>query len=152
METLGYDRPSPTGNEQTEVYAFNPVTKSSVQFDFTPAEPYATFSQEKIHLLTASGTESLKAELEEAHGKNVVAVTDGPTEPASLKGVTYAAKKSVVYSVEGVKREQGWVYGFVEPYQVFILYLILEIEGSNDREEIKQIIDSFRFTANPGAN
>jgi hypothetical protein len=94
----------------------------------------------------------LKAELEEAHGKNVVAVTDGPTEPASLKGVTYAAKKSVVYAVEGVKREQGWIYGFVEPYQVFILYLILEIEGSNDREEIKQFIDSFRFTANPGAN
>lgn len=152
METLGYDRPSPMENEQTEVYAFNPETKSNVQFDFTPAEPNATFSQEKIHLLTAAGTESIKSDLEEAHGKNVVNLKVGSTEPASLKGVTYAAKKNVVYTLEGVKREQGWVYGFVEPYQIFILYLILEKEGSNDREEVNQIIDSFRFIANPGAN
>jgi hypothetical protein len=152
METLGYDRPSPMENEQTEVYAFNPETKSNVQFDFTPAEPNATFSQEKIHLLTTAGTESLKSDLEEAHGKNVVNLKVGSTEPASLKGVPYAAKKNVVYTLEGVKREQGWVYGFVEPYQIFILYMILEKEGSNDREEINQIIDSFRFIANPGAN
>jgi len=152
MERLGYNRPLPTDIEQTEIYAFNPGTKTNIQFDFTPAEPYATFSQEKILFLTAAGTESLKSELEEAHGNNVVNLTVGATEPVSLKGVPYAAKKYVVYTLDGVKREQGWVYGFVEPYQIFILYMVLGEEGANDRKDINKIIDSFRFIANSAAD
>lgn len=152
METLGYNRPSSMDNEQTELYAFNPGTKTNVQFDFTPAEPYATFSQEKIQLLTAAGTESLKSELEEAYGKNVADLQVGSTEPASLKGVPYAARKSVTYTLEGIRREQGWVYGFSEPYQIFILYMVLGEEGGKDREDINQIIESFRFIANSAAN
>jgi hypothetical protein len=35
-------------------------------------------------------------------------------------------------------------------HQIFILYMILETEGTNDREEINRIIDSFRFLAHPG--
>jgi len=152
MESLGYNRPLSTDNEQTEVYAFHPETKTNIQFDFTPAGPYATFSQEKIQSLAAAGTESMKAELEEEHGKNVVHLEVGPTEPASLKGVPYAARKHVTYTLGGVRREQGWVYGFAEPYQIFILYMILEKDGSNDHEDINKMIDSFRFIANSGAN
>lgn len=152
METLGYNRPLPTDAEQTEVYAFHPETKTNIQFDFTPAGPHAVFSQEMIQSLVTDGTESMKAELEEEHGKNVVPLEVGPTVPASLKGVPYAAKKHVTYTIGGVRREQGWVYGFAEPYQIFILYMILEKEGSNDREDINGIIDSFRFIANSAAN
>jgi len=108
METLGYNRPSSTDKEQTELYAFNPDTKTNIQFDFTPAGPYATFNQEKIQSLADAGTGSLKAELEEEHGKNVVALAVGPTEPASIKGVPYAARKYVADTLGGVMREQGW--------------------------------------------
>jgi len=44
------------------------------------------------------------------------------------------------------------VYGFAEPYQIFILYMVLEKEGSNDREEIRRIIDSFRYLPHSGVN
>ncbi len=46
LEELGYDKPSPTDKEQTELYVFNPETKSNIQFDFTPAGRYSVFSQE----------------------------------------------------------------------------------------------------------
>ena len=62
LEELGYDRPFSTDKEQTEVYAYNPVTKSNINFDFTPAGRYATFNQEKIQLLTSMATERKKAE------------------------------------------------------------------------------------------
>jgi hypothetical protein len=42
-----------------------------------------------------------------------------------------------------VKREQGWIYGFTEPYHIFILYLIFEKDGANDRQDLKKILDSF---------
>ena len=143
MEELGYDKPSPTDKEQTEVYAYNPETKSNISFDFTPAGRYATFNQEKIERLTSMATESLKDELDKEHGKGVVKPDVHPTEPISLKGVQYAAKKYVTYTVKGVKREQGWIYGFTEPYQIFILYMVLEKEGATDRQDLKKILDSF---------
>jgi hypothetical protein len=143
LTELGYERPSPTDKEQTELYAYNPETKSNINFDFTPAGRYATFNQEKIEWLTTAATESLKSELEEEHGQGVVKVEVGPTKPISLKGVQYAAKKYVDYTVKGVKREQGWIYGFTEPYQIFILYTILEKEGAKDRQDLKKILDSF---------
>jgi hypothetical protein len=65
--------------------------------------------------------------------------------PGKLEGVQFAAKKYATYSLQGVKREQGWIYGFTEPYQVFILYMILEKEGSNDRQDMAKILESFEF-------
>ncbi|MGZ3570105.1 MAG: hypothetical protein ACXU9W_15090, partial [Thermodesulfobacteriota bacterium] len=59
--------------------------------------------------------------------------------------VQYAAKKYAIYTVKGVKREQGWIYGFTEPYQIFIIYSLFEKPGINDRQDLKKIIDSFEF-------
>jgi len=143
LAELGYDRPFSTDKEQTELYAYNPETKSNINFDFTPAGRYATFNQEKIERLTSMATESLKAELDKEHGKGVVRPDVYPAEPISLKGVQYAAKKYAIYTIRGVKQEQAWIYGFTEPWQIFILYTIFEKGGANDREDIKKILDSF---------
>jgi hypothetical protein len=142
LEELGYDKPSPMDKEQTELYVYNPETKSNIQFDFTPAGRYATFSQHKIEWLVTAATSSLQEEVEKDYGKDVK-VEVGPTEPTSLKGVQFAAKKYVSYTAKGLKREQGWIYGFTEPYQIFILYMIVEREGANDRQDLKKILDSF---------
>ena len=142
LEDLGYGRPSPMDQEQTELYVYHPKTKSTIQFDFTPAGRYTTFSQEKIERLVTTATDSLKSEIEEDYGKGVKVEVD-PTEPISLKGVPFAAGKYATYTAKGLKREQGWIYGFSEPHQIFILYVILEREGSNDRQDIRKILDSF---------
>jgi hypothetical protein len=145
MEKLGYDRPFSTDKEQTELYAYNPDTKSNIQFDFTPADRYSRFNQKRIELFTSLGTESLKEELDKEFGKGVVKPDVFPAEPISLKGVQYAAKKYATYTARGQKREQGWIYGFTEPYQIFIIYSIFEKSGANDREDLKKILDSFEF-------
>ena len=142
LEELGYDKPSPTDREQTELYVYNPATKSNIQFDLTPAGRYATFNQEKIEWLVNAGTDLLKSEIENDYGKGIK-VEVGPTEPIFLKGVQFAAKKYATYTVKEVKREQGWIYGFTEPYQIFVLYVIFEKEGTNDRQDLKKILDSF---------
>ncbi len=139
MEELGYEKP---GLEESEVFIFNPVTQSNIQIDFTPAGRYSQFSQESIEWLTTAATGSFKEELQEEHGKNIQ-VDIGPTEPISLKGVQFAAKKYATYTIKGVKREQGWIYAFTEPYQIFIFYVILEKEEANDRQGMKRILDSF---------
>ncbi len=139
MEELGYDR---SGLEESELFIYNPATQSNLQIDFTPAGRYSKFNQEFIERLTTAATGSFKEELEEGYGKEVKAEI-GLTTPFPLKGVQSAAKKFGTYTLKGVKREQGWIYGFSEPYQIFILYMILEKEGSNDREEIWKILDSF---------
>jgi len=142
LEDLGYGRPSPMDQEQTELYVYHPKTKSTIQFDFTPAGRYTTFSQEKIERLVTTATDSLKSEIEEDYGKGVKVEVD-PTEPISLKGVPFAAGKYATYTAKGLKREQGWIYGFTEPYQIFILYVILEKDGATDRQDIRKILDSF---------
>jgi hypothetical protein len=139
MEELGYEKP---GLEESEVFIFNPFTQSNVQFDLTPAGRYSKFNQASIEWLTTGATGSFKEELQEEHGKDIQ-VEIAPTEPISLKGVQFAAKKFATYTIKGVKREQGWIYGFTEPYQIFILYMILEKEGSNDRQDLKKILESF---------
>ncbi len=143
LEQLGYDRPFSTDKEQTELYAYNPETKSNINFDFTPAGRYATFSQEKIEWLTNFATQSLVAELDKEYGKGAIKPDVHPTEAISLKGVQYAAKKYATYTARGQKREQGWVYGFVEPYQIFIIYTLFDKAGTSDREDLKKILDSF---------
>jgi hypothetical protein len=145
LEEMGYDRPFSTDKEQTELYAYNPETESNINFDFTPAGRYSRFSQKGIEGLTTSVTGNITSELEKEFGKGGANVEVGPTEPISLKGVQYAAKKYVTYTFKGQKREQGWIYGFTEPYQIFILYMILEKEGVNDRADLKKILDSFEF-------
>jgi hypothetical protein len=89
-------------------------------------------------------TGSLEGELEKDYGKEVKAEI-GPTTPFYLKGIQFAAKKYATYTLQGVKREQGWIYGFTDHDQMFILYMILEKEGANDREDMKKIFDSFEF-------
>ena len=142
LEEMGYDRPSEMDREQTELYIFNPETTSSIQFDFTPAGRYSVFSQEGIERLTTIATGSLLGELEKDYGKDLQADI-GPTIPYPLRGVQYAAKKYATYTVKGIKREQGWIYGFNEPYQIFILYMIFDKEGVDDRQGMKRILDSF---------
>ncbi len=139
LQELGYEKPSPTDKEQTELYAYNPETKSNVQFDFSPALPRFVASQKVMEELVDMGASSIKDEWE----KEGVRVEMGPTEAVALKGVQYAAKKYVTYTIKGVKREQGWIYGFTEPYQIFILYMIFEREGTNDLQDLKKILDSF---------
>jgi hypothetical protein len=142
MEALGYDKPSPNDKEQTELYIYNPETKSNINFDFTPAGRYATFDQKSIEWLVTAATDSLKSEIEKDYGRGTK-VEVGPTEPISLRGVQFAAKKYANYTVKGVKREQGWIYGFTDPYQIFILYMRFDKEGTDDREDLKKILDSF---------
>ena len=141
MEELGYER---AGLEESELFIYNPSTQSNIQIDFTPAGRYSKFSQESIEWLTTAATGSFKEELEMDYGKEVKADI-GPTTPYTLKGVQFAAKKYATYTLKGVKREQGWIYGFSEPYQIFILYMVLEKEGSKDHDDINKILDSFEF-------
>jgi hypothetical protein len=143
LEELGYDRPFSTDKEQTELYAYNPETKSNINFDFTPASRKSRFNQQKIEWLTSSATASMVAELDKEFGKGVVKAEMGPTEPISLKGVQYAAKKYAIYTVKGQRREQGWIYAFTEPWQIFIIYTIFEPGGEKDRQDLKKILDSF---------
>jgi hypothetical protein len=117
MVELGYEKP---GLEESEVFVFNPATQSNIQIDFVSAGRYSKFSQESIEWLTNAAVGNLADELKEEHRKDLK-VTLGPTERISLKGGPYAARKYAIYIVKGVKREQGWIYAFSEPYQIFIL-------------------------------
>ena len=148
MEELGYGS---AGLKSSQLFIFNPSTHSNIQIDFEPAGRRVKFSRAMIETLTSMVTEGVISEFKDDYGKDLQVDTD-PTEPISLKGVRYAAKKYVTFTVEGVKREQGWIYGFTEPYQIFILYVILEKgelekEKTNDREDIRKILDSFEVTS-----
>jgi hypothetical protein len=139
MEELGYER---DGLKSSQLFIFNPSTHSNLQVDFQPAGRYAKFSQTIIEELTGMVTEGVISEFKDDYGEDLQVETY-PTELVSLKGVQYAAKKYVTFTLKGVRREQGWIYGFTEPYQIFILYVILEKEGTDDRVDIKNILDSF---------
>jgi hypothetical protein len=130
------------GLKESQVFIFNPATQSNLQIDFTPAGRHARFNQETIEWITNAGAGSFKEELEEEFGKGTqVAISS--TRPYSLKGAPYAAKNFATYYRKGMKTEQGWVYAFAEPYQIFIIYMVLEKEGMNDHQDIKAILDSF---------
>jgi hypothetical protein len=139
MLKLGFDK---EGLEESEVFVFNPVTQSHVQIDFTPAGRYSTFDQPKMEWLTNAAGGSFESEFRKDYGKNVPFEISA-TEPYSLKGVPFAARRYTTYAIRGINREHGWVYAFAEPYQIFIIYMILEKEGSNDHQAIKAILDSF---------
>ena len=139
MEELGYER---QGLKSSQLFIFNPSTHSNLQIDFQPAGRRARFSQAMIEALTSMVTEGVISEFKEEYGKDLRVESD-PTEPISFRGVQYAAKKYVTFTLNGAKREQGWIYAFTEPYQIFILYVLLEKEGTNDRADMKKILDSF---------
>jgi len=139
MEELGYERP---GLEESQLFIYNASTQSNLQIDFTPAGRYTRFNQKLIESLTSSVAGSLKSELQEEYGKDLH-IEISPTESIFLKGVPFAAKKYETYNLKGVKREHGWIYAFSEPYQIFILYMILERKGVNDHDDMKRILDSF---------
>jgi hypothetical protein len=141
MVDLGYHK---EGLEESEVFLFNPQTQSNLQIDFTPAGRYATFDQQKMEMLVDSVTGEVEDEVKEHFGKDVK-VTNGPTEPVHLRGVPFAAKKYSTFQIQTQKREQGWIYAFTEPYQIFILYLVMEKEGMDDRKAVKEILDSFEY-------
>jgi hypothetical protein len=142
MVALGYDK---EGLEESEVFLFNPSTESNVQIDFTPAGRHTSFSQGLMEgLVSAAGTDSFIEEIEKDYGKEAQPVM-APTEAIRLKGVQYAAKKYATYTLKGVKREQGWVYAFSEPYQMFILYMLLDTGGTKDQDALKVIFDSFEY-------
>ncbi len=141
MIDLGYDK---DGLQESEVFLYNPDTQSNLQIDFVSADRYSTFDQQKIETLTNAVTGEMQEELKQDLGKELKTAV-GPTERPSLKGVPYAAKKYVTYTAKGIQREQGWIYAFAEPYQIFILYMILDKGGKNDREAFQAILDSFEY-------
>jgi hypothetical protein len=141
MIDLGYEK---DGLEESEVFLYNPETQSNAQIDFVAAGRYSTFDQKSIEALTTAATGSFEEELEKDLGKGAKAEI-GPTKPVSLKGVPFAAQKYATYTVKGVQRNQGWIYAFAEPYQIFILYMILDKERKNDHEAFKAILDSFEY-------
>jgi hypothetical protein len=143
MEGLGFKRP---GLEESELFLINPVTKSNMQIDFTPAGRRARFSQRMIQALTATGAGGLVEELKMEHGRDFP-VEVNPVTPYSLKGVQYAAHRFVRYKLGESRVIHGWVYGFSEPYQLFIIYMVLEKEGFEDLRDIRKILDSFEVVS-----
>lgn len=139
MMDLGFEE---EGLKESQVFIFNPATQSNLQIDFTPAGRHSRFNQKTIEWITTAAAGSFKEELEKEFGKEKPAVIS-PTEPYSLKGVPYAAKSVATYYRKGMKIEHGWVYAFAEPYQIFIIYMVLEREGIDDHQDIKTILDSF---------
>ncbi len=141
MESLGFKRP---GLEESELFIVNPVTKSNIQIDLTPAGRTVRFNQKLIETLTRTAAGGLVEELKMEHGRDF-RVEVGPTTPSLLKGAPYAAHRSVSYRLAGDKVIHGWVYGFGEPYQIFIIYMVVEKEGFNDLRDIIKIVDSFEM-------
>ncbi len=139
MLDLGFEE---EGLKESQVFIFNPATQSNLQIDFTPAGRYSRFDQKTIEWITTAAAGSFKDELEKEFGKGAPAAVSS-TEPYSLKGVPVAAKNLATYYRKGVKTEHGWVYAFAEPYQIFIIYMVLEREGQDDHQDIKTILDSF---------
>src|SRR4030042_5976082 len=67
MEGLGFKRP---GLEESELFLFNPETKSNIQIDLTPAGRRVRFSQRMFQGITARAYNGLVEELKMDHGKD----------------------------------------------------------------------------------
>jgi hypothetical protein len=139
MLKLGFEK---GGLEESEVFVFNPATQSNIQIDFTPAGRYSRFDQEKIQWLTHAAGGSFEGEFRKDYGKNI-SFEISATEPYPLKGVPFAAKRYTTYAVKGIKREHGWIYAFAEPYEIFIIYVVMDKGEPKDRQDMKAILDSF---------
>ncbi len=143
MEGLGFKKP---GLEESELFLINPATQSNIQIDLTPAGRRARFNQRVIEGITATAYNGLVEELKMDHGRDF-RIEGGPPAPYSLKGVQYAAHQFVKYRVGETQTIHGWVYGFTEPYQIFIIYIVLEKEGFDDLRDIRKILESFEMTS-----
>jgi hypothetical protein len=141
MEGLGFKK---AGLEESELFIINPATKSNIQIDLTPAGKTARFNEKVIRTITGMGAGSLVEELRMEHGMDFP-VEVSPTAVYSLRGVQYAAHRFAKYKVGETRIIHGWVYGFAEPYQLFIIYMVLEKEGFNDLDDITKILDSFEM-------
>ena len=142
MVGLGYEKESLL---ESEVFVFNPDTQSNLQIDFNPAGRYEVVDQADRERQATKVAGVLKDALQKVFGKDLQ-VNIGPTKPISLKGVSIAAEKYLSYTYKGVERKEGWVYGFSEPYYIFIWYMVLKKEGRpDDWEAIKSILDSFEY-------
>ena len=132
------------GLKDTPFFLFNPLTKSSLQVDFSPAKRTARFDQEIIEAITKMAGGSLMSDLEEEYGKNLH-VQLSRVEPFQLKGVPYSARMSARYAVRGQPREQGWIYAFSEPYQIFIFYLTPGAALEEDKKTMEQALSTFEY-------
>jgi hypothetical protein len=129
--------------EESELFLINPA-QINIQIDLRPraGEPDSVRNDS---MLTATGA-GVGEELKMEHGRDFP-VEVNPVTPYLLKGVQYAAHRFVRYKLGETRVSHGWVYGFSEPYQLFIIYMVLEKEGSKDLEEAKKIIDSFEMVS-----
>ncbi len=143
MEGLGFNK---HGLEESELFLINPVTQSNIQIDFTPAGRRARFNQRVIQGITATAYNGLVEELKMDHGRDFK-IEGSPVTPYSLRGVQYAAHQSVKYKADGINTVHGWVYGFTEPYQIFIIYIVREKEGFDDLKDIMKILGSFEMVS-----
>ena len=132
------------GLQETPLFLFNPRTKSSLQVDFSPAGRHVRFSQEMIEDLTRSVAGGLVAELRQEQGKDFP-IQLSQTAPIQLKGVPYAARRSARFTIKGEAREQGWIYAFAEPYQIFIFYLITGENRAADKDALEKALSSFEY-------
>ena len=137
----GYGR---EGLKATPFFLFNPQTKSSMQVDFSPAARTARFDQKTMETLVRMGGGGLVSEIHEEHGEGTP-IKLSKAVPIQLKGVPYAARMWAELTVKGEPREQGWIYAFAEPYQIFILYLITGEKGDMDKEALEQALSSFEY-------
>jgi hypothetical protein len=99
-----------------------------------------------IEGITATAYNGLVEELKMDHGRDL-RIEGGPPAPYPLKGVQYAAHQFVKYKVGETKTIHGWVYGFTEPYQLFIIYMAFEKEGFDDLKDIPKILESFEIVS-----
>ncbi len=132
------------GLKATPFFLFNPQTKSSLQVDFSPARRTARFSQKTMEALVRMGGGSLASEIHEEHGEDTP-IKVSEVVPIRLKGVPYAARMWAELTVKGEPREQGWIYAFAEPYQIFILYLITGEKSDMDKGSLEQALSSFEY-------
>jgi len=132
------------GLKEPPFFLFNPRTKSSMQIDLSPAGRNARFSQEMIESLTRTGAGGLVAELRQEHGKDFP-IQLNKLMPIQLKGVPYAARMSAEFTVKGEWQEQGWIYAFAEPFQIFILYLITGENRAADKAALEKALSSFEY-------
>ncbi len=142
----GYER---EGLEQSQVFVFNAATRSSLQVGLSPAGPYDTFSQEKIEWLTRLMGGSMADELDAEFGRGGYTLTLGETTPARLQGVPFAARSFARYEARGRTTENGWIYAFAEPFQIFLLYQLEDPDGGGDREALERILATFRYLGPP---
>lgn len=137
----GYGR---EGLQATAFFLFNPQTKSNMQVDFSPAGRTVRFDQETIEALVRMSGKGLVSEVHEEHGKGTP-IKLSNLVPIQLKGVPYAAQMWAELTVKGEPREQGWIYAFAEPYQIFILYLITGQDRDADKNALGQALSSFEY-------